>query len=263
MIPKKYTKFIENAVNVLSKDTRIVGLATGGSYITKEMDDYSDVDIVVAIDSLSYEEVLGKRNEIACEIGELLSAFTGEHVGEPRLLICLYGEELLHVDLKFVDIKDIHHRVENPVILWERESCITEELKKSKAEFPIPSLQWVEDRFWVWIHYAGTKIGRGEIFEAVDFTSFLRQMAIGPLILMKNEKLPRGVRKIEFDAKDSIEDLKETIPTYDKDSCVKAIEKIIEMYLDLREDFITEDFVRREKAQILSIKYLNDIAKSE
>jgi hypothetical protein len=31
----------------------------------------------------------------------LLVGFTGEHVGEPRVLICLYGPPVLHVDLKF------------------------------------------------------------------------------------------------------------------------------------------------------------------
>jgi hypothetical protein len=34
------------------------------------------------------------------------SAFSGEHVGEPRALICLYGPPLLPVDLKFVSLSD-------------------------------------------------------------------------------------------------------------------------------------------------------------
>ena len=47
---------------------------------------------------------MAQRKVLAGTLGHLLHAFTGEHVGEPRLLICLYGPELLHVDLKFMDL---------------------------------------------------------------------------------------------------------------------------------------------------------------
>lgn len=53
-----------------------------------------------------------RSRELAGTLGHLLHAFTGEHVGEPRLLICLYGPELLHVDLKFVTLEMLTQRVE-------------------------------------------------------------------------------------------------------------------------------------------------------
>jgi hypothetical protein len=53
-------------------------------------------------------------------MGNLLAAFTGEHVGEPRLLICLFADPLMHVDLKFISLGQLSSRVEDPVILWER-----------------------------------------------------------------------------------------------------------------------------------------------
>lgn len=259
MIPINHKKFIDNSIKILKDDFRIVGIATGGSYITNEMDEYSDIDFIIAVDSNHYEEVMVERYKIAANLGTLLSAFTGEHVGEPRLLICLYGPELLHVDLKFVSINDIAHRVENPVILWERDNFVSEALKENNARFPIPSLQWIEDRFWVWIHYGAAKIGRGEIFETIEFISSLRQMVIGPLILMKNGELPRGVRKIEFVAPESISLLKETIPSYSIESCIKSLKMIIQIYLELREYFITEDFIKRVEAEKYSINYLNKI----
>ena len=40
----------------------------------------------------------------AAGLGPLLACFTGEHVGEPRLLIALYGPPPVHVDLKFVPV---------------------------------------------------------------------------------------------------------------------------------------------------------------
>lgn len=259
MIPKIHKAFIENTVKILENDARFAGIATGGSYITNEMDEYSDLDLVICIEENSYNEVMSQRKEIAETFGNLLSAFTGEHVGEPRLLICLYGPELLHVDLKFISIKDVSKRVEDPVILFEKDACISNRLKLEKSNFPYPDLQWIEDRFWIWIHYGATKIGRGELFETIDFISFLRQTVIGPLVLMKNEKLPRGVRKLEFDAPESVDLLKETIPTYSKESCIKSLNTIIEMYLELRELFITDDFIKRINGQESSIAYLNNL----
>ena len=259
MIPINHKKFIDNSIKILKDDFRIVGIATGGSYITNEMDKYSDIDFIIAVDSNHYEEVMDERYKIAANLGTLLSAFTGEHVGEPRLLICLYGPELLHVDLKFVSIDNIAHRVEDPVILWERGNFVSEALKENNARFPIPTLQWIEDRFLVWIHYGAAKIGRGEIFETIEFISSLRQMVIGPLILMKNGELPRGVRKIEFVAPESISLLKETIPSYSIESCIKSLKMIIQIYLELREYFITEDFIKRVEAEKYSINYLNKI----
>ncbi|MER7057532.1 MULTISPECIES: hypothetical protein [unclassified Streptomyces] len=33
----------------------------------------------------------------------------------------------------------------------------------------MPDLQWIEDRFWIWVHYGATKLGRGELFEVNGF----------------------------------------------------------------------------------------------
>jgi hypothetical protein len=52
----------------------------------------------------------------------LLAAFSGEHVGEPRLLIALYGPPLLHVDIKVVALRDLADRVEDAHVLWDREA---------------------------------------------------------------------------------------------------------------------------------------------
>ena len=57
-------------------------------------------------------------------LGPLLACFTGEHVGEPRLLIALYGPPLLHVDLKFVAERDLDVRVEDGRVLWQRDGAL-------------------------------------------------------------------------------------------------------------------------------------------
>lgn len=261
MIPKIHQNFIDQSIQVFQNDFRIVGVAVGGSYITKSMDEFSDIDLVIAISQEHRKQVMEERYEIARKLGNLLSAFTGEHVDEPRLLICLYGPPLLHVDLKFVALDDISNRVEDPIILWERDSLVSNQLKLGEAKFPIPNLQWIEDRFWVWIHYGATKIGRREIFEIIEFISYMRQVVIGPLILMKNGKLPRGVRRIEFDAPEELPLLVNTIPSYDIQSCIKALQVIIELYLDLREYHAKGNLIKNYQAERYSVEYLNEIAK--
>lgn len=259
MLPKIHQDFINNSIEILQNDVRIVGVAAGGSYITNNMDEFSDIDLVIAINPADTAQVMDERNEIAEKLGKLLSAFTGEHVGEPRLLICLYGPPLLHVDLKFVSLDDIVDRVEDPIILWQKDNLISNKFKLAKANFPTPNLQWIEDRFWVWVHYAATKIGRKEIFETIEFISFIRKKVIGPLLLMKHGKLPRGVRRIENNAPDELSQLIETVANYSLQSCLKALQTSIELYLDLREFYATKNFIRCSETEKYAKEYLNDI----
>lgn len=107
--------------------------------------------------------------DLAKRLGNFLSGFTGEHVGEPRVLIYLYDNPLLHVDIKFVTLEELNHRDETPHILFDREKQMKKILEQSKEHFPLPDYQWIEDRFWTWVHYSLLKIGRGEYFEAFGF----------------------------------------------------------------------------------------------
>lgn len=59
-------------------------------------------------------------------------------LGDPRLLIRRYGPPLVPVDLTFIALTDAAHRVEEPLIPWERDDQFTEVLKKSEAEYPMP-----------------------------------------------------------------------------------------------------------------------------
>ncbi len=65
-------------------------------------------------------------------------------------------------------------------MLWEREGRLSQVLRTAEARYPPPDLAWIEGRFWVWIRYATLKVGRGELFEAVDFLAFLRVRVLGP-----------------------------------------------------------------------------------
>jgi hypothetical protein len=167
--------FLDRALPVLAQTPGLVGVAVGGSWLDHSLDQYSDLDLVLVLDPPQAPRLLAERPLLAASLGQLLECFTGEHFGEPRLLICLYDEPLLHVDLKFVTLPDLARRVEDPHILWQQDTQVSDLLQATTAHYPpAPSLQWVEDRFWIWVHYAATKLGRGELLEVVSFLDYLR-----------------------------------------------------------------------------------------
>jgi hypothetical protein len=254
-IPDRHRTFLNSAIDQLQDDPRIVGVAAGGSFLSDSMDEFSDIDLVIAVELDHYDSVMIDRHRIASTLGPLLAAFTGEHVGEPRLLICLYnGTPILHVDLKFVALSDAAKRVEDSCILWERDFRFTKALTEGIAEYPIPNLQWIEDRFWVWIHYATTKIGRGELFEALDGLSFIRGTVLGPLVLSKSGARPSGVRKIEQLTPEHSRDLQATVASYNTLDCLRALRACANFYRTLRGN--TCDIKYNQVAEDAAMHYL-------
>jgi GNAT superfamily N-acetyltransferase len=195
----------------------------------------------------------------ANSLGDFLSGFTGEHVGEPRVLICLYDNPLLHVDIKFVTLDEFHTRIETPVVLLDKDGQLEETIRNSQPHFPYPDFQWIEDRFWTWIHYALLKIGRGEYFEAFDFMGFLRMVVFGPLLHIKNDNLPRGVRKAETDlASDDLEKLKRTIPNYDRQSLLHSLRSAVSLYREIRVELF-DNVILQRAAEVKVMAYFDEI----
>ena len=254
-----HKQFIENVIDRLKSDNQALGLAVGGSWVTNEIDEYSDLDLVLVTKSKippDIDRMIGYANRF----GKLLNGFTGEHVGESRLLICLYDDPLLHVDIKFNTSEEFHIRVEDPVIVWERNEALTSVIKNSEANYPYPDYQWIEDRFWIWIHYTCLKIGRGELFEALDGCSFMRVNVIGSLLQIRNGKLPKALRKVEsnLNTPDLLR-LKKTIPTYDRDSIIKSLEEIISIYTTVRKELFPKKINFRSETQKKTLDYLHSL----
>ena len=160
-------EFADKVVEIVKKDAAVTGLAVAGSWITDELDEYSDLDLIL----ITKKKIAGDKEmmlDYAKKFGDFISGFTGEHVGEPRVLNCLYDNPLLHVDIKFLTLPEFYDRIENPVVLFERDSQLTDVIKSTKAEWPSVDFQWVEDRFWTWVHYIAGKAARGEYFVWLD-----------------------------------------------------------------------------------------------
>ena len=260
-VPSLHREFLLTSAEKLKIDKRILGVAIGGSILSRNMDKYSDLDLVVVVDQEKYQEVLEERKKIAKSIGPLLEAFTGEHVGEPRLLICLYGPPLLHVDLKFISVNEAKERVEDPLIVWERDAALTENLFLGKERIPTIELKWIENRFWVWTHYIAAKIGRGELFDVIDGLTFLRARVLGPMIQVKAGNLPQGVRRIEECDASYLQSLKLTVPAHDRLSCLSAMNATIELYRELRKALNQGKKEVTSKVERESVKYMKEIEK--
>ena len=252
-------EFADRIVRAIHDDDSVVGLAVGGSWLSNEMDRYSDLDLILVTEN----RISGdppKMLEYAGRFGNLLAGFTGDHVGEPRLLICLYDDPLLHVDIKFLVPAEFEMRVENPEILYDPRHRLKDIINSTRASFPMPDYQWIEDRFWIWTHYVLTKIGRGEYFEAFDTIGFIRMQVLGPLSLIKSGNLPKGVRKVEMLLTGSdLQLLKTSVPEYDRVSLQKAIKYCAALYSSLRAELYPPTVQRREKAEAAVIFYMDQI----
>lgn len=199
-----------------------------------------------------------QRPEIAAAWGTLLAAFTGEHVGEPRLLICLYADPLVHVDLKFLRADELAHRIEDPLVLWERGDVVTRVLARTRAQAPAFDPQWVEARFWIWVHYAATKLGRGELFEVLDFLTFVRGQVLAPLALHVRGLPPRGVRRLEQQVPELVPALAGTVATHDRDRCAAAVLRSVELYRELRGQLASPPQADAEVEET-AVRYLEEV----
>jgi len=255
----EHQEFANKAKTILEADDNIIGLAIGGSWLTNEIDEFSDLDLIL----VTQQKISEDKNlmvEYAKRLGNFLSGFTGEHVGEPRVLICLYDNPLLHVDIKFVTLDEFHSRIETPVLLIDKDGQLEKAISNSQAKFPYPDFQWIEDRFWTWTHYALLKIGRGEYLEAYDFLGFLRMVVFGPLLHIKNNSLPRGVRKVETElSSEDLTELKLTIPEYNRQSLIDSLRNSVSLYRQLRNDVFDEKVQLQENTEDKVMDYFEEI----
>lgn len=254
-LPETHKQLLDKIVQKLQQDPRIVGIGASGSYATDTLDKYSDLDLVIAVKPEQFESVMDDRFAIVDSIEGKVAAFTGEHVGEPRLVIALYAPDAVHVDFKFVSLPDAAIRVDDTNVLWEQDSLLTETFKTTETKYPQPDPQWIEDRFWIWTHYATTKIARGEYFETLEFLSFIRTVVLSPLALKQANLTPSGVRKIETRLPEFTNKLEQTVAKPARLELIHALKQCIALYLELREH---EDVEKNTEAQKMCIQYFED-----
>jgi hypothetical protein len=96
---------------------------------------------------------------------------------------------------------------------------------------------------------------RGELFESLDFISYLRSMVLGPLRLLQAGCKPSGVRKIEQLAPTLAEALESTVALHDRESCYLALERCIEIYQSLR----SAEIIHHATAEEAAVEHLKSM----
>lgn len=253
--------FAQRVKTILEADDQVIGLAVTGSWLRNELDEFSDLDLIL----VTKQKISADKNAMiayAKQLGNFLSGFTGEHVGEPRVLICLYDHPLLHVDIKFLTLAEFPSSAETPLLLLDKNGELEKAINHSTSKFSHPDFQWIEDRFWIWVHYALLKIGRGEYLEALDFSGFLRMTVLGPLLHIKNGSPPRGVRKVETALKsEDLNQLKSTIPSYEKKSLLNSLRNSVALYRELRAFLFDEKIKLQKHTEEKVMLYFNEIER--
>ncbi|MFI5696103.1 hypothetical protein ACIA58_29890 [Kribbella sp. NPDC051586] len=254
-VPEHLRGLAERVVAEAAADARMLAVVVGGSVASGTSDEYSDLDLVLVCTPEGQPECLAEAKKFAGRVGPLLSSFTGEHVGEPRLLIALLGPPLVHVDLKFVTPDGYRSRVENGLVLWQRDDTVDGVLAESAPSWPQPDAQLIEDRVWVWVHYTAVKIARGELFEAIEALGMIRAAAIAPLAGIGRTTRPAGVRRLETIAPELLPALRETVATADREDCLRALKASVEVYRTVRERSGVQ-VVRRTAAEEAAVAFL-------
>lgn len=261
MLPQLHHDFVERVRTEVSRDHRLTALLAGGSYIHGGFDPYSDLDFVVVVDAAHYPDVMATRRQFAERMDGLLSAFGGEHVGEPRLLICLYGPPLIHVDLKFVVADDLDRLIERPAVLFARAgSDIEARLDSAAIHWPDRSPEWFEQRAWVWLHYGAAKLRRGELFEAIGMLAFIRDQVLGPMLHRRAGRPQRGVRRMEAVDMQASDLLLRTVAAHEASAIRAALAAAAALYLDLRNDEPPAEVTRQMPEMLL--RYLDGTAET-
>lgn len=229
--------FIEKIRKLINSDNRFVALLLSGSNARGESDEYSDIDLIIAVNEVYFEDVINNRLEFAKNIDGLICAVTGEQIEDPRALICLYGPNLMRVDMRFISKNSLYEISEKTEILWAKDKAEIETiLSKATIEWPNKTPEWFENHTWILLHYTITKLKRGELMEAMGTLAFLREQILGPMIYRHLGENQRGVRKIELLETSFKHKIAKTVAEYDAESIKKAIKNSISLYLELRND---------------------------
>jgi len=212
------------------KHAATVGVAISGSLAAGRGDRYSDLDLVVVARDAAGVGLL--RDAIPAADGVPVARYGGEHVGEPRLVVALYGS-LVKVDFMFLRLDELAEwNGGRPIrVLWESSRALTRALGQPvAATTPREAIEDVERRFWTWSWYALTKVCRGERYEGLSAIGYLRDRALLPMLALGRGRAPRGPRRIDELVESSSLPFEQTLAGLDQGDLLRALRATIALY---------------------------------
>ncbi len=230
-------------------ESDVVGMGLAGSFADGKPDAYSDLDIRMVLANGAFDRIFPRRLELAGKCGPLLAAFTGEHVGEPNLLITLY-EDLVHVDYLFVEISQTAERNEGrqTFVLWQRDDEVARAFSRPYVPDPVSDVTYAESRIWTWVWYIQTKILRGELWEAVSGLNSVRDMVLFRLLAVARAQRYRGARYAEELLSEHRNAFAHTLATIDQESLLGALRAEADLYMRLADPLLALHGVEPQRA---------------
>jgi predicted nucleotidyltransferase len=177
-----HRRIAERILGLLEQDARVLGVYLSGSFASGKPDVYSDLDFGILVRAEAREQVRQEHEKLRAQVGDILSDFPATHLGDPNQVITLYREDCpVHVDYQYRIKEELTPRAKdrNVLVLLDRSGEL-EEWKDAcggAVESPAPTpeqLQYFEDRLWAWCIYTGSKIKRGELWEAREAIEYIR-----------------------------------------------------------------------------------------
>ena len=256
-LPRHHAR-LEAICSAALDDDRILGIGVGGSFAAGHPDEYSDLDLQLAVDDGRVGDVGRDLPDLAGRAGGVVASFTAEHVGFPNMLIVLY-EDLLHVDLEPIAASDIGARNAGLAthVVWEREAAISSRLGVQAQDDAAAQLRWFEHRMWTWCWYVQSKILRGELYEAIEGLQYLRNNVLFPLVARRRGDRPSGSRRVESILDELEGRFRETVPRHDADEALSALRASMSLYLELADPLLEGHGIDRlEDARELVLRAL-------
>ncbi|MGL4589174.1 MAG: hypothetical protein ACRCUP_02960 [Mycoplasmatales bacterium] len=219
--------FLKNIIQKLMDNEQVQILAITGSGYELKFDQFADLDLVIG-----YENTINKQ-EVLALMGDLIGCFTGYHVGEPRLEICLFkvSGDLLQVDAKFVELTDFKNQRDKIKLLFDKTKQVDQKIINQKT-CEVQTIDWnfVNQKFYKWIHFGIVKLARGEIHEAISCLNMIWSEIIANYYYIERGILPRGMRRIEQIQPELAVKLSEIMPSYELEAVYDSYLKTLELY---------------------------------
>lgn len=229
---ENHQKFLETALPFLQSDTRIRGI------VQARVAPASDFELILVSDADGLPGLKNEAGRIAERMGRLLVSFRDQNAR-----ICLYEEPLIGLRLRFVSAMELEEESAGEV-LWERDGSLSRMRAAPAKDFPSLDLQWMEDRFWVWVHSAALKLSRGELFGSLEILGLLHSRILGPLLKeMKGGTEPSSQSTLEA----------ATIR-----QSVQSLKAAARHYLELREMLAPENLRRHRRAEMAAMRFLHE-----
>lgn len=251
---------LEAALSLFRNDPSVIGIVLGGSFAVGTPDEYSDLDLYLVIEDADFTDVFNKRETRARSLGNPLSWFVADHnpAGQHDHIV-LY-DDFVKIDFIYLRRSELplYGKFRQFRVLHDPVGAVHGSLsEQAKPSYGKVDIAITNQKFWGWVWYTFGKLMRGEIWEALEATAFMRAHALIPLINAKNELGNEGFRRLEqkLDAYTAAR-LQTTVSAYSCDSVYRALMQEIMLFCELRDELLgtTRDKIDKQAEEKILIR---------